>query len=58
MYRQKLIKKLERKLSNITKDLVKEYSPATLRRFIKVEKELEVQLTYEGHECNEEVGSN
>jgi hypothetical protein len=50
MNRKKTIEKLSKKLKHVSNDLKKVYSPASLRKYLKVEKELQIQLAYQEYE--------
>lgn len=50
MNRKKIIGKLSKKLKHVSDDLKKSYSPATLRKYLKVERELQIQQAYQEYE--------
>ena len=50
--REESIKRLERKIATINKQLVEKYDAKLLRLFLFLEKELEIQKAYKKHEEN------
>lgn len=52
MNRTKIISKLTKKLSNVSGDLKKQYSPNLLKKYLRVEKELQIQQAYKQYEEN------
>jgi len=44
------IKKIQRKLQQLSASLVKQYDAKVLKQFTNLEKELEIQRAYEQHE--------